>query len=50
MIFEPIDIRRIIKDVKNLMELKASGRNIDLLVEIHPGVPHVFWTEPRRMK
>ncbi len=50
MTFEPIDIRNIIEDVTNLMKLKAEGRNIDLLVEIHPNVPKVFWTEPRRMK
>jgi len=50
MIYEKVDLRNSIAIIINLMKNKANFQKIDLLSEIHPSVPEIFHTEPRRLK
>lgn len=50
LIFYNVRIADIIEDVIDLLKMKADIRNIKLYSSIHPGVPEVFKTDPRRLK
>jgi len=50
IIFENIKISEVIEDVIDLLKMKADIRNVKLYSSIHPEVPDVFNTDPRRLK
>ena len=50
MIYENIDIRKTVEEVTNMMQIRIKMRNIKLITEIDEDIPHVFCTEPRRLK
>ena len=50
IIFENSRIAEVIDDVIDLLKMKADIRNVKLYSSIHPEVPDVFNTDPRRLK
>ena len=50
MHYEEINLRDHINIVIKLLCSKARSRKIDLITEIHPDVPELLHTEPRRFK
>ena len=50
MIYENIDIRKTVEEVTNMMQIRIKMRKIKLITEIDKDIPHVFCTEPRRLK
>ncbi len=50
MFYEPIDIRSVVNNVKNIMTSKANGRKIQLITKYCPSLEDNFCTEPRRLK
>ena len=50
MFYEPIDIRKIVNNIKNIMKSKAKGRKIQLITKYCSGLEDTFCTEPQRLK
>ena len=50
MIYENVNLRDSIKDITDLLNEKVKIRGIELITEIHPDVPEIFHTEPRRLR
>ena len=50
LVFEPVNLRELLKGVIELLKMKTKLKKIDLISEIDPDIPQTFRTEPRRLK
>jgi len=47
---EPLDLRAIIEDVVDLVTVRARQKQLDLILDYPPGLPHLFVGDPGRMR
>ncbi len=45
-----MNIRDLLKEIDDLLHMKAVMRKVALLFEIDPETPETIWTDPRRLK
>ena len=50
LVFQEVNIRDLLKEIGDLLHMKAVMRKIALLFEIDPDTPETIWTDPRRLK
>ena len=50
LVFEEVNISNVLKEIEDLLHMKATMRKVALLFEIHPDTPETIWTDPRRLK
>jgi len=50
VVYQPISLRGVFAEVQGLLQMKASMKKIQLLLEVDPEIPKVFNTDPRRLK
>jgi signal transduction histidine kinase len=50
LVFEEVNIHNLLKEIIDLLQMKAKMRKVSLLFEIDPDTPETIWTDPRRLK
>ena len=50
MFYEPIDIRKAVNNIINIMKSKASNKGIKLITTFCTSLDDKFCTEPQRLK
>jgi signal transduction histidine kinase len=50
LVFEEVNIQNLLKEIDDLLHMKATMRKVALLFEIDPDTPETIWTDPRRLK
>lgn len=47
---QPVEFSQLVKQVMNLLEPVADKKNIRLLLDIHPGIPKVIYSDALRLR
>ena len=50
LIFEPVDIKKLLESVKGIFSINFSVRKIKFLIKIFGDAPEEFWTDSKRLK
>jgi len=50
VVFQAVNLRSVCEEVTGLLEMKASMKKIELILEYDPDIPDDFCTDPRRLK